>query len=520
VSEPEPGPGPRTAALLRRVAELAGVLERGGDRIPHRTAAAVGGTLESVRGRLELGVDHTLVALAGGTGSGKSSVFNAISRLRFADVGARRPTTSQVTACVWAHDADDVLDWLGVPLDRRIERESELDGESQADLRGLVLLDMPDHDSVEPEHRAVVDRVLPQVDLLVWVVDPQKYADDVLHSNYIRRLAGHEGAMLVLLNQMDTIPLSGQASVLRDMDRLLREDGLDGVAVYGVSAKTGEGLPMIRDVLARVVAARGVAERRAAAEMNDAVRALATAVGAEEPDIGAAAEGAVTGLIAAAGVPETAAAVRAAVRGGGAAPGLGPLQADRVTEVCRSWPELAAAGLPPAWRTGVTERVADADRLRAVADEELAAVEISASRPLAVRLLRAAALVLGAAGLALAVLGGVVVIGDRAVTELARTAGVAAGGAVLGALLALGLAVAARRGSARRRARAVDDAARHVLAKVVDDLLVRPTVEVLEDHRAVREATHRVEPHVEGDVLGDVVPALSTAGGPRAGSTA
>ena len=168
------GRGPRTAGLLRRVTELEEALERGGDRIPWLTAHTVLETLESVRGRLELGVDHTLVALAGGTGSGKSSVFNALSGLQFADVGVRRPTTSQVTACVWAHGATEILDWLGVPHDRRIERESELDGESQADLRGLVLLDMPDHDSVEPEHRAVVDRVLPQVDLLVWVLDPQK----------------------------------------------------------------------------------------------------------------------------------------------------------------------------------------------------------------------------------------------------------------------------------------------------------------------------------------------------------
>ena len=510
--------GPRTAALLRRVAELAEVLERGGDRIPRRTAAEVGETLKSVRGRLELGVDHTLVALAGGTGSGKSSVFNAISRLRFADVGAHRPTTSQVTACVWAHDADAVLDWLGVPLDRRIERESELDGESQADLRGLVLLDMPDYDSVEPVHRAVVDRVLPQVDLLVWVVDPQKYADDVLHSDYLSRLAGHEGAMLVLLNQMDTVPRSGQASVLRDMDRLLHEDGLEGVAVYAVSAKTGEGLPMVRDVLARVVAARGVAERRAAAEIDDAVRALATAVGPGEPDVAVAAEAAVTGLIAAAGVPETAAAVRKVVRAGGTSPGLGPLQADRVAEVCRAWPELAAAGLPPAWRAGIAERTADADRLRAAADERLAKVEVSVRRPLVVRILHALAIVLGAAGLVLAALGAVVV-NSEGVVERARLLGAAAAGTVAVALLVFGLAAAIRLGVARRRGRAVDDAARHVLAQVVDELMVRPTVEVLEDHRAVRAAARRTEP-LDAVVPDFVVPVLSTAGGPQPGSTA
>ena len=509
----QPERGPRTAALLRRVNELEAALERGGDRIPRPTAESVRATLESVRGRLELGVDHTLVALAGGTGSGKSSVFNAISLLQFADVGVRRPTTSQVTACVWTHDADDVLDWLGVHLDRRIERESALDVDSQADLRGLLLLDMPDHDSVEPEHRAVVDRVLPQVDLLVWVVDPQKYADDVLHSEYLSRLAGHEGAMLVLLNQMDTVPPSGQASVLRDMDRLLREDGLDGVAVYGVSARTGEGLPMVRDVLARAVAAHGVAERRAATEIDEATRALAATVAVREPDVGEAAGQAVRGLIAAAGVPATVAAVRQAVRSGGRTPRLGPLHADRVAEVRRAWPDLAAAGLPPGWRAAVVDSVASADDIRAAADERLAGVELSTRRPAVVTVLRVLAVTLGGAGLVAAALGVAVVVGDQALTERARLVGIAAGAFGLGALLLVGVSAVVRRAAAQRRGRGVDAAARRVLASLVDEMLVRPTVQVLEDHRAVREITD-----VEPVAYGDPPDAVSRSGAPMAGA--
>jgi len=49
--------------------------------------------LDAVAQRLALGVDHTVIALFGGTGSGKSSLFNALTQLNFADVGARRPTT-------------------------------------------------------------------------------------------------------------------------------------------------------------------------------------------------------------------------------------------------------------------------------------------------------------------------------------------------------------------------------------------------------------------------------------------
>ena len=97
-------------------------------------------------------VDHTVVAFFGGTGSGKSSLFNAVTQLDFADVGARRPTTSRAAACTWGDDAVALLDFLGVNEDRRIRRDSLLDATDQDDLEGLVLLDVPDYDSVTTAH--------------------------------------------------------------------------------------------------------------------------------------------------------------------------------------------------------------------------------------------------------------------------------------------------------------------------------------------------------------------------------
>ena len=67
-----------------------------------------------------------------------------------------------------------------------------------------MLLDLPDFDSVEAAHRVEVDRLVAVVDLLVWVVDPQKYADGSLHEHYLRPLAPHREPMLVVLNQADT----------------------------------------------------------------------------------------------------------------------------------------------------------------------------------------------------------------------------------------------------------------------------------------------------------------------------
>ena len=488
-------PRSRTEALLARVAELEDALTTAGDRIPPETARGVQEALSGVRERLAIGVDHTVVALAGGTGSGKSSLLNAISGHDFADVGVRRPTTSQVTACVWAHDADPLLDWLGVARDRRIERESELDGDTQADLRGLVLLDLPDHDSVEAEHRAVVDDLLPHVDLLVWVVDPQKYADDVLHSRYLRPMVGQEGSMLVLLNQIDTVPVGGQANVLRDVGHLLREDGLTGVGVYAVSAVTGDGLPVVRDVLARAVAAVGVAEQRVAGELDEAAARLSAAVGPDEPDVAPAAEAAVTELVRAAGVPQAADAVREAVGAGVRTPvRLGPVQPQRADAAHAGWLAAIGAVLPQEWVTSVRGRIGDPTVIAGAADERLAAIRAPQTRPLGTVVLRVLAVLVGLVTLVGVGLTVGVVLDEGELTERARGFVLTA---VLGVVVTVLLLVAARlvrRWVATRRARDIDRLARRALAAVVDEHLVRPTVEVLEEHRAVRDAVRTSSP--------------------------
>ena len=86
-----------------------------------------------------------------------------------------RPTTSKAMAACWGREVpNDLLDWLQVPT-----RHVVSGGDPALD--GLVLLDLPDHDSTERAHRDEVDRLVQLVDMFIWVVDPQKYADAALH---------------------------------------------------------------------------------------------------------------------------------------------------------------------------------------------------------------------------------------------------------------------------------------------------------------------------------------------------
>ena len=181
--------------------------------------------------RLGLGLDATVVALAGPTGAGKSTLFNVLAGRELSRSGVRRPTTATTTAAVGGGVDDALLDWLDV------RSRHALDAGAPA---GLVLLDLPDFDSIEAAHRAEVDRLVRMVDLLVWVVDPQKYADAALHEGYLQPLAGHAAAMLVVLNQVDL--LAGQGDRAReDLRRVLGDHGLGDVPVLALSARTGEG---------------------------------------------------------------------------------------------------------------------------------------------------------------------------------------------------------------------------------------------------------------------------------------
>ena len=99
-----------------------------------------------------------------------------------------------------------------------------------------MLLDLPDHDSTTVAHRLEVDRLVGLVDVLVWVLDPQKYADAAVHERYLRPLAGHAGVMVVVLNQADRLPAHQVDAALDDVRRLLAADGLGPVPVLATSA--------------------------------------------------------------------------------------------------------------------------------------------------------------------------------------------------------------------------------------------------------------------------------------------
>ncbi|WP_425862194.1 GTPase [Arthrobacter sp. TWP1-1] len=264
------------STLERQLAALDDARELGEGRLDDAALSEVYAVLERATSRRSLSADHTVVGFFGATGSGKSSLFNAVAGTDVARVAVRRPTTSEPLAMVWGPvGSSPLLDWLEV-ADRR--EGTAVPGLTDDD-GGLVLLDLPDFDSIQLSNRRIVERLAGQVDVLVWVVDPQKYADAAIHNDFIRPFSTHAAVTLVVLNQVDKLASSEVKPVLESLSSILDRDGLGNVAVSGVSALTGEGIPELRRRIATVVKAKAAKSARLAADVAVAAQRLAVVSG-------------------------------------------------------------------------------------------------------------------------------------------------------------------------------------------------------------------------------------------------
>ena len=270
----------RTVGVGARLDALARLADAAQDRLPEEALGPAGEVLRRAADRFGLSAEHTAAVIAGATGVGKSSLFNSLVGIGLSPVAVRRPTTTQAIACVWEAErlaeARPLLDRLGVAERRQLTRDSALDNTKVRDsLAGLVLVDLPDYDSAIHEDQTEVDTAVELADVVVWVTDPQKYADAVWHERYLKQLAHHAEVMVIVLNQIDRLPPESIGECVEDLTRLVENDGLVGVPVFPVSVRSGQGVDELRRELTNRVSGRRAAADRLAADVDWVAEKLA-----------------------------------------------------------------------------------------------------------------------------------------------------------------------------------------------------------------------------------------------------
>ena len=475
--------------------------------------------LERAASRRSLSADHTVVGFFGATGSGKSSLFNAVSGAEIATAAVRRPTTTEPLAGVWGADGSDpLLDWLDV---RSRHHATPVDGLAD-DETWLILLDLPDFDSTRAANRDIVQRMVGLVDVLVWVLDPQKYADAAVHNDFLAPLAAHGAVTLVVLNQTDRLPDRDVRPVLESLQGILARDGLGSVQVIGASAVTGAGVDQVSAAIRHVVLQRQASAQRLTADVARASRQLREVSGdGEAAGVRAGSKARLADELAtAANVPLVVAAVDRSYRLESAhrtgwpvtrwllkfrpdplrrlnlrstspaelsrtsLPPAGAPERARTDAAVRQFADDASAGAPGPWRAAIRGAAREGrERLPDALDQAIAGTDLSAARkswwwPL-FNLVQWLALLTVLGGLGwLGVLAGLGYL-QLPVPDVPRVEGwpvptlMIAGGAVLGIFLALtGKFIGAA--AARGRAATARKRLRTAVGNVAEELVVEP----------------------------------------------
>jgi energy-coupling factor transporter ATP-binding protein EcfA2 len=274
-----PASPPATEALTAVEALTQGI---GAARVLELDVSRAEAVAKEASERLGIAPDAYVVALVGGTGVGKSTILNALGGRNVSEAGVRRPTTSAPVAWVAESAADEVrplLDRLGVGRTRT---------HSSDELARVVIVDLPDVDSLDASHASTVETVLPKLDVVAWVTDPEKYADSALHDAFLRDWLPRLDRQIVILNKADRLDGEARESVARDLERVLIREMAPGARtppVIATSAADGaNGVAELRDWLASAADAKAVVAGRLASSARAALGELASEAGVSAAD--------------------------------------------------------------------------------------------------------------------------------------------------------------------------------------------------------------------------------------------
>lgn len=180
-----------------------------------------------------------VVAFMGGTGVGKSSLLNKLAAQSIAKTGEERPTSREVTLyhhhSISIHQLEETFSLQQIRLSQHSKETNQ----------NIIWIDMPDFDSTEQKNKAIVMQWLPFIDVLIYVVSPERYRDNKAWQLLLAKGANH--AWLFVLNQWD----KAESAQYEDFKQQLALAGFDNPLIYKTvcTEQMGDELPLLQTTI-------------------------------------------------------------------------------------------------------------------------------------------------------------------------------------------------------------------------------------------------------------------------------
>lgn len=204
-----------------------------------------------------------VVGFFGGTGVGKSTLLNRLAGEEVARTGVERPTSREVT--MYLHSTVHVDHLPAEYPTGQIKTAFHNNDEN----RNILWIDMPDFDSAESANRLLVNDWLPHIDLLIYVVSPERYRDDNGWRLLLQHGARH--AWVFVINHWD----KGAPEQRDDFTSLLNSAGLDKPYLFCTDSSPEPGIDefdSLRDLIQSMASAKTIAvlqQRGTLSRIND-----------------------------------------------------------------------------------------------------------------------------------------------------------------------------------------------------------------------------------------------------------
>lgn len=172
-----------------------------------------------------------VVVLGGSSGAGKSTLFNSVLGTEISPASVLRPTTRTPIVAVHPDDAP-------ILKGHALLKMGQLEVLDSA-LKGIVLVDAPDLDSVEAANRELSHRLLDAADMWVFVTTASRYGDAVAW----RTLEDANTRGMTTAVVLNRVPDRSRLKIRMDLQARLAKLGLDEAPLLLVSdAGPHEGL--------------------------------------------------------------------------------------------------------------------------------------------------------------------------------------------------------------------------------------------------------------------------------------